>query len=192
MLPCFRRCLALGVIGVAVLALSTSIAAADSPTWTTVSTNFQSPLFGLAVAPGHRLMVADSGAGPTELRGSSASVVANLPGVTDIAPIGRGDMLATVSGETEQALYRLSRGHQSKVADLGAFERQFDPAGDGPDANPFDLARTNGGNTFVADAAGNDILVRQQQGTNRLGGRFAQAGPANASREGAGRLSEPE
>ncbi|TMC00382.1 MAG: ScyD/ScyE family protein [Chloroflexi bacterium] len=164
MLSALRRCLALAAGPAVLLLLTTAVASADGPAWTTISDDFQSPLFGLAVAPGHRLMVADAGAGPTELRGTTASLAFDLPGVTDVAPIGRGDMLATVSSETEQALYRVSRGHASRIADLGAFETAKDPAGDGPESNPFDLARTNGGNTFVADAAGNDILAVDNSG----------------------------
>src|SRR2546422_5819133 len=139
MLSALRRCLALAAGPAVLLLLTTAVASADGPAWTTISDDFQSPLFGLAVAPGHRLMVADAGAGPTELRGRTASLAFDLPGVPDVAPIGRGDMLATVSSETEQALYRVSRGHASRIADLGTFEAANAPAADGPESNPFDL-----------------------------------------------------
>jgi hypothetical protein len=133
----------------------------------TVADDFESPLFGLAVAPGHRLMVADAGAGPTEVRDGATSLVAGLPGVTDVAPIGRGEMLAVTSDfapGAEQALYRVSQGRVERVADILEFETAVDPAGDGVESNPFDLARMAGGKTLIADAAGNSLLVTDEQG----------------------------
>ena len=45
-------------IGAAVLALTTTIASADGPNWTTVSQDFHGLLFGLNVGQGDNLLVA--------------------------------------------------------------------------------------------------------------------------------------
>src|SRR5690349_6198851 len=58
---------------------------------------FATPVFGLAAAPDGSLLAADAGAGIVEIRKGTASLLAQLPGVTDIAPIGRGDMFAITS-----------------------------------------------------------------------------------------------
>ena len=132
------------------------------------SYNFATPLFGLAVAPDGSLLVADAGSGIVELRKGEGNLVASLPGVTDVAPIGRGDMFA-VTGEGEDPgasakLYRVSRGNMSQIADLHAFEEANNPAGGLVESNPFDVAILTGGKALVADAAGNDLLVVDQQG----------------------------
>src|SRR5687767_8605243 len=59
---------------------------------------FATPIFGLATAPDGSLLVADAGAGIVELRHGMGSLVAELPGVTDMAPIGRGSMFAIRGG----------------------------------------------------------------------------------------------
>jgi len=135
--------------------------------FTTVATDFESPLFGLAVAPGNRLVVADACADPTEVRNGATALVADLPGVTDVAPIGRGEMLALTSEFAPgalPALYRVSQGRVQMVANIGDFEAAEDPADDGVESNPFDLARMAGGKTLVADAAGNSVLVVDEMG----------------------------
>jgi hypothetical protein len=131
------------------------------------SFDFSTPLFGLAASPDGSLLVADSGSGIVELRNGVGSLAVSLPGVVDIAPIGRGDMFALVSGnETDPAgrLFRVSRGGTRELANLLAFETEFDPDGAGIDSNPFDVAVLNGGKALVADAAGNDLLIVDQQG----------------------------
>jgi hypothetical protein len=145
------------------LALLTGIAGADASPWTTISTNFTSPLFGLANAPNGQLVVADAGAGPTRLQLSNGatSVITPLTGVTDVALLSSGDMYASTSGifgSSGFALYRVSGGNATKLADLMEFEQKNDPAKDGVDSDPFDLARL-GGKVYIADAAANDILV---------------------------------
>lgn len=160
-----------GALAIAVLAASAAmtvgVAGANGPAWVTVATDFESPLFGLAVGPRHQLLVADAGAGPTLVRGSSTSLVVSLPGVTDVAPTGRRSMLA-LTGDfgpgAKQALYRVFRGHATEVADLLAFEQRVNPAHDVVESNPFDLARLGGGRALVADAAGNSILVVEAHG----------------------------
>ena len=128
---------------------------------------FAPPVFGLATAPDGSQLVADAGAGIVELRKGIGSLVAELPGVTDVAPIGRGDMFATRGGGpglTTGALFRVSRGSTRQIADLYAFEAEKNPHPASIDSNPFDAEVLNGGKALVADAGGNDLLVVDQQG----------------------------
>src|SRR3972149_11928892 len=125
------------MIFLAVLVLVPTAALANS----LPSYNFATPLFGLAVAPDGSLLVADAGSGIVELRKGEGNLVASLPGVTDVAPIGRGDMFA-VTGEGEDPgasakLYRVSRGNMSQISDLHAFEEANNPAGGLVESNPF-------------------------------------------------------
>jgi hypothetical protein len=132
---------------------------------------FATPVFGLADAPDGSLLVADAGAGIVELRKGKASLVAELPGVSDVAPIGRGVMFATTGGNPEgpnpptaKKLYRVSRGSVREIADLGAFEARVNPDGGAIDSNPFDVAILNGGSVLVADAAANALLIVDNKG----------------------------
>jgi hypothetical protein len=124
-------------------------------------------MFGIDPAPGGQLLVADAGQGVVDA--DTGALVAPLPGVTDVAPIGRGDMLAltsTFAPGAHGALYRVSKGSVRKLADLQDYELQNDPAVDGTaeGSDPYDLARINGGKTLIADAAGNDLLVADEAG----------------------------
>ena len=164
-----RRAAALAAVAVAACAVGvTSASGSERPGWTTVATGFRSPLFGLTAAPGGRLLVADAGAGPTEVRRGVRRLVAPLPGVTDVIAAGDGDLLATTGGGPPpgaQSLYRISHdGRVARVANLLAFEQTVNPDGDEIDSNPFDLERRRGGKALVADAAGNSILVVDRQG----------------------------
>jgi len=125
---------------------------------------YASPLFGIATTPNGGLFVADAGQGIVDA--DSGALVAALPGVNDVAPIGQGEFMAVATAESS-GVWRVSRGRAQMVADTGAFEAQVDPAGDGTDegSNPFDLARLNGHRTLVADAAGNILLVVDQKGS---------------------------
>jgi hypothetical protein len=128
---------------------------------------FATPIFKLAVAPDDSLLVADAGEGIVELRNGEGSLVAELPGVTDIAPIGRGDMYAVRGGGpglTTGALFRVSRGSMRLLADLFAFEERANPHPAAVDSNPFDVELLNGGEVLVADAGGNDLLIVNQNG----------------------------
>jgi hypothetical protein len=124
------------------------------------SFDFATPLFGLDVAPDGSLLVADAGAGIVELRNGKGSLVAELPGIADVASIGRGDMFAIANG----LLYRVSRGSIRQIADLYAFEASVNPDGGEIDSNPFDVAALSGGSALVADAAGNSLLIVDQRG----------------------------
>jgi len=152
------------MIFLAVLVLVPTAALANS----LPSYNFATPLFGLAVAPDGSLLVADAGSGIVELRKGAGSLVASLPGVVDMAPIGRGDMFALTGGGadplTAGKLYRISQGSQRQIADLLAYEADNNPDGGIIDSNPFDVAALTGGEALVADAAGNDLLIVDQQG----------------------------
>lgn len=133
------------------------------------SFDFATPLFGLAAAPDGSLLVADAGSGIVELRKGEGSLVTSLPGVSDVAPIGRGSMFA-VTGEfgppdVAARLWRVSRDEGPvEVADLHVFEEDNNPAGGPKESNPFDVAVLNGGSALVADAAGNDLLIVDNDG----------------------------
>jgi hypothetical protein len=128
---------------------------------------FATPIFKLAVAPDGSLLVADAGAGIVELRQGDGSLVAELEGVTDVGPIGRGAMFAIRGGGpglTTGALFRVSRGSTRLVADLYQFEAENNPHPAAIDSNPFDVEVLNGGDVLVADAGGNDLLIVDQNG----------------------------
>jgi hypothetical protein len=129
---------------------------------------YRTPLFGLATAPGNSLYVADAGQGIVDA--DTGRLVAALPGVNDVAPIGRSSMWAVTTNETDEmrasgAVYRIEGTTARQIANTLAFEDTVDPADDGTDegSNPFDLARLTGGQMLVADAAGNSLLVVQQE-----------------------------
>lgn len=128
--------------------------------------NFASPIFGLGVAPDDSLLVADAGAGIVELRKGEGALVAALPGVSDVAAIGRGVMWAvTGGGEGDLAgrLFRVSRGDTRVVADLQAFEAAVNPDGGEIDSNPYSVVALPG-KALVADAGGNSLLVVNNNG----------------------------
>jgi hypothetical protein len=119
------------------------------------------------VAPDGSLLVADAGAGIVELRNGAGALVAGLPGVTDIAPIGRGNMFALRGGGpglTTGALFRVSRGSTRLIVDLYQWEADNNPHPAAVDSNPFDVEEINGGAVLVADAGGNDLLIVDRNG----------------------------
>jgi hypothetical protein len=124
------------------------------------------PVFGITTAPDQSLLVADAGSGIMELRKGSANPVAQLPGVTDVAAIGRGAMFAvtSVAFGGDGRLYRVSRGSMREVADLFEFESRVNPDGGIINTNPFDVAVLSGNAALVADAAANALLVVDQRG----------------------------
>ncbi len=157
--------MALGILFVLTPAAGQPTTASASPG--VPAYEFASPLFGLATAPDGSLLVADYGAGIVELRGGAGSLVAELPGVTDIAPIGRGDMFAVTGAgpfDTSWKLFRVSRGQTQQIADLLAFEIAVNPDGGAIDSNPFDVAALSGGRALVADAGGNVLLIVDGRG----------------------------
>lgn len=136
---------------------------------------FPSPAFGMDVAPDGSLLVASTAVGISEIRGGNTSLVAELGGASDVAAIGRGNLLALTSEPFDpslepnaQRLFRISRGNATEVANLYEFEMAYNPDQiwnpGGPESNPFNLAHLNGGKTLVADAAANDILYVDEGG----------------------------
>jgi hypothetical protein len=144
------------------------VAIAGITAFSVVPYPFSTPIFKLAVASDDSLLVADAGAGIVELRHGEGQLVAELPGVTDVGPIGRGDMYAVRGGGpglTTGALFRVSHGSMRLVADLYAFEARVNPHPAAVDSNPFDVEVLNGGDVLVADAGGNDLLIVAQNGS---------------------------
>src|SRR5437764_2833625 len=128
---------------------------------------YATPLFGITTASDGRLLVADSGQGI--VNGDDGSLVAALPGVTDVAAMANGELWATTSGGEEetgvQKLYRIdASGSAVQVADLGQFEAKRNPHPAFVESNPFDVADLGGGEALVADAAGNDLVTVDKQG----------------------------
>jgi hypothetical protein len=126
---------------------------------------YETPLFGLATAPGNALYVADAGQGVVDA--DTGRLVAALAGVNDVAPMGRSSMWAVTTTDTDAAVHRIEGRGTRKIASTLEFENTVDPAGDGTEegSNPFDLARLTGGQVLVADAAGNSLLhVHQEKG----------------------------
>jgi len=74
---------------------------------------FATLVFGLAAGPDGSLFAADAGFGIAEIRNRVTSFTAPLPRVTDVAPIGRGDMFALTSPALggEAKLYRVAHGN---------------------------------------------------------------------------------
>lgn len=157
-----RAFAAVMVVLLSLVAAVPALAAPVVPSYT-----FAGPLFGLSTTPDGSLLVADSGAGIVSLRNGKGSLVASLPGVSDVDAIGVGDMFAiTGKGDAPSSgkLYRVSNGSTRMIADLSAFEAVANPDGGEVDSNPYDVAALNGGKALVADAGGNDLLVVDQQG----------------------------
>jgi hypothetical protein len=154
-------------LAVATLLLATPAAAVELPG----SFDFATPAFHVNAAPGGSLLVADAGAGIVELRKGSSTLVADLPGVTDVAAVGRGNMFAVTGGGPETPpgtarLYRASHnGSVRLVADLRAFEETVNPDGSEIiDTNPYSVVALNGGRALVADAGGNVLLTVSGRG----------------------------
>lgn len=158
----FRNIVKTLLIAALALAIPTAALADGVPGF-----EFVTPLFGLAASPDGSLLVADSGQGIVELKKGAGKLIVELPGVVDVAPLGSGNMFALTGGgegETAGQLFKVTRGKVRPVANLMAFEAQFDPDGAGVDSNPFDVAALKGGAALVADAGGNDLLIVDRKG----------------------------
>lgn len=123
---------------------------------------YESPIFGSTTA-GSTLLVADAGRGI--VNGDTGALVAALPGATDVAVRSGGGLWAiTGAGEdpeedTGQAIWTISGGTATQVANLFTYEQFFNPHPTAVDSNPFDVADAGGGKALVADAGGNDLLL---------------------------------
>ena len=169
--PVVAACVAAALVS---LVIAPAVGAAHPPI---PGFDFTPPSFGLATAPDGGLLVADGGAGIVSLRKGSGAVIVDLPGVADIAPIGRNRMFAISSiGDpaTEQpdsawGFYVVGNGKAQKVADLLDFEKAHNPDGNtepgGIDSNPFDVEALTGSTALIADAGGNDVLIADRHGT---------------------------
>lgn len=124
------------------------------------------PVFGLSTAPDGSYLVSDVGSGVFEIRKGSSSPVAQLPGATDVAALGRGAMVAITSEGFggDGRLYWVSQGRLREIADLLAFEEEENPDGGIIESNPFNVVIDNGGRAIIADAAGNSLLAADQRG----------------------------
>ena len=122
------------------------------------SFEFATPLFGIAIKRGD-VYVADTGQGVVRYDPSSrtGSLIAPLPGVSDIALLRTGRMHA-ITGGPESMLYRIFDGQVTPVADLGAFEAEVNPDGGEIDSNAFGVAALRGRRALVADAGANALL----------------------------------
>jgi hypothetical protein len=147
-------------IGVALIAASSAAAAED------VLIPAATPVFGLSTAPDGSFLIADTGSGVFDYRKGASAAIAQLPGATDVAAIGRGNMFAITSEAFggDGRLYRVSRGGLREIADLFAFEEEENPDGGMIDSNPFNVAVETGGHAIIADAAGNSLLIADQTG----------------------------
>ena len=132
---------------------------------------FATPVFGLDAAIDGSLLVADAGAGIVRLRRTHGTLIAKLPGVSDVAPTWFG-MLAVTGGTTApgpppplaRKLFRVVDGAVTQLADLAAFEQSVNPDGGIVESNPFDVAALINDSAVVADAAANALLVVDRRG----------------------------
>jgi len=133
------------------------------------------PVFGLGLTPTGGLFAAETFTGVTEIGPDGPSPFAALAGVTGVAAIGQGNLLAVTGGALdpsfvplEKRLFRIAHGSVREIADLGAYEAAVDPDQvwntSGPDSNPFNIVQLGGGKALVSDAAGNDILIVDEKG----------------------------
>lgn len=125
------------------------------------------PLFDLATTPNNNILVADAGIGILNLDDGTEIM---LPGVTSVAPVGKGNMWATTgpngspTGDNGQGLHRIWKGKSELVVNLFAFEAENDPDGQGPDSNPFSVVALNANMALVADSGANDLLRVDNKG----------------------------
>jgi hypothetical protein len=132
---------------------------------------YKTPLFGSTTTPNGTLLVADAGQGIVD--GDDGTLVAQLPGVTDVAPITDSSLWAITAGldtttDSGQALWRVENGVPTMIANLFAFENEHNPHPEAVDTNPFDVADFGRGRALVADAGGNTIIKAERFGRLKL------------------------
>ena len=141
----------------------------------TETIDLTAPVFGLGTNRDGTLVAAETLKGITEIRRVGVSLIAELPGVSAVAPIRRGDLFAVTGDDeltgpapTNQKLFRITQGSVKEVANLLAFEQSVNPDqiwnSGPPDSNPFDVFLLSDGAALVADAGGNDALRVDAQG----------------------------
>lgn len=143
------------VVAIVALALVPTAAQAD-PSF------YESPIFG-STTSGSTLLVADAGRGV--VNGDTGSLVAALPGITDVAVRSGGGLWATTGAgedpeeDTGQGIWRISGSSATLVANLFEYEEKVNPHPETVDSNPFDVADAGDGMALVADAGGNSLLL---------------------------------
>jgi len=147
------------VVVLLTLPVGAASAAANQPF---TNYTFAGPVFGMDTAPNGDLWVADAGAGIVELRRGSGegTLIATLPGVSDVSAISKDAMFA-VTGAPDRKLYLVyTNGTVQEIADLGAYEDAVNPDGIvPPDSNPYDVEALDASTALVVDAGGNDLLI---------------------------------
>ena len=132
------------------------------------SSFYETPLFGVATAPDGSLIVADAGQGLVDA--DDGSLIASLPGVTDVAPMAGGGLWALTGIEPgPSTLYKVDgEGNAVHFADILGFEAKRNPHPAEIDSNAFDVADLGGGEALVAEAGGNDLLKVNKHGKVKL------------------------
>ena len=159
------------VLVTATLAASFAFVSVGADESLTSSYPFATPVFGLDAARDGTLLVADAGAGIVRLQGSRGRLIAELKGVSDVAPAWFG-LVAVTGGTTDptqetpllRKLFGVVGGRTRQIADLAAFETSANPDGGVIESNPFDVEPLWDGSVLVADAAANDLLIVDRGG----------------------------
>lgn len=152
---------------------------------------FNGTVYDISASPDGSIMVGVNGAnGKTieVIKNGQVSTMNTVHVSTDIqgvSSLGSGNAFITSAGTDlalDGALYRVSNGTTTMVADLGAFERDNDPDAfsgiqwknqlceaidgfsAGPQNNPYKVMAASGNKAYVADAAGNTILSASMNG----------------------------
>jgi hypothetical protein len=165
-----RRAIFAGAIVIATVAVTPSVSSADEA--------FATPIFGLGVDGAGEVVVADGGRGVASANGD---LIAELPGVTDVAASDQGwlwaitgiaglaDELPGVSVPAPETLFKVfDDGTVVPFADLGAFEAAKNPHPTEVDSNPWSVADLGGGEAVVADGGGNTVLKVNKHGKVKL------------------------
>ena len=104
---------------VTVLLLVAAVTAGFAPSATAgAAYEFAGPVFGLAAGPGDVLFAADAGAGVVRFKDGEGQLIADLPRVTDVAPVRPGWMWA-IAG---RKLFKVVHGTPRFLVGLGKFE----------------------------------------------------------------------
>lgn len=152
---------------------------------------FPAPVYDIAAAPDGSILVSVNDGNNRKIEKIKNGKVSTMfafetaTAIQGIAPIGAGNTFVVTGGADlaeHGELYRVSNGNIRMVADLGAFEFANDPDATagiqwknqlceaidgfsaGPQNNPFSVVALNGGETLVADAAGNTVLSASTSG----------------------------
>jgi len=148
------------VLAAGLLALVPFVASADTGF-------YQGAIFGVSTGADGTLLVADDSQGV--VNGDDGSLIAALPGVTDVASRSGGGLWAiTSAGDGTQKLYLIRNGQATEFADLWAFEQKKNPHPALVESNPFDVADIGRAEAAVADAAGNTLLKVNKHGKVKL------------------------